>query len=1033
VVQSGLDLEGTGRFDGHLVMDAGRFDLDGRVEGKDGAFKGVSVPRFSGRVTWTQAALGLRDLDFSTLGGSAHLEIQVPRRGGQARLKGRIEGLDAEGLLMPLFALGAAGIDAAATGDVSLEWPRGTPRRLSGEIVADLVPRGDDRTPVSGRFEWRGEKGVLSVQRADFRTPLTWARFSGGIDADDRTDLAVDVESTDLSASDDLLARLRRALGAAAVPAGLAGAGSFHGRWRGTLQAPVIDGRFAGKDVSYLGVVWGAADWAGTVTKEEVVSHSLVLRRPGGEIWLDGRSDTGDQGVRDGIDVRVRLKAWPAPDLVRALGLNTDLGGLLTGEAAISGRRSAPEGSIHVTSPEGRWLGVPFAHLQVDADLRGDTTEITAGSARVAGGDVSFKGSRTTDGLYSASAEARSVDAGALLSPVTPTAPWGGRVSGTLSLEGPLERPRVIARLASPHLFLGDEGVGSLEGTVRGEGDGSLLVDARCRSPRVDVSLSGRVGVVAPHAAALRLSVRDTSIDPFVRAVYESLPTAATIVATGEGRLEGPLDSTQDLVGDIVLPAFEIGLPEFQVRSREPLRATLSHGRLEVRDLHLTGEGTDLAVGGTAVAFGDGPLDLSARGAADLGVIGGLTRRLRCHGGASLALQVAGTRRQPKVDGRLDIAGAGVRIRGFPHGIENLRGTLRFTETAAQLIDTTGAVAGGDVTLEGQAAYGPKESPSFELRGVGRGLALRYPEGLRSLIDADVRLFGDEATQWLTGDIDVRQAVWTRRYDLASELLTGGAPPEITGGSAASLRFDLKVHAPATLTIDNNLATLVARADLNLQGTEAEPAILGRAEIDRGRVYFQGNTYVIRRGTIDFANPRKIDPLFDIEAETRLRSYRVTLKVNGTLERVYPTLTSDPPLSAVQILNLLAGADENTVAGLQTQADQARLAATGAATLAAGKIAEEVGLERGAEKLLGLNRFSIDPSVVRGGVTNPTARLTVGKRITPDLTVLYSVDLRGTEGRVLSVEYTLSDRLSVLLTSSDLDGLGFDLRVRHSR
>ena len=117
---------------------------------------------------------------------------------------------------------------------------------------------------------------------------------------------------------------------------------------------------------------------------------------------------------------------------------------------------------------------------------------------------------------------------------------------------------------------------------------------------------------------------------------------------------------------------------------------------------------------------------------------------------------------------------------------------------------------------------------------------------------------------------------------------------------------------------------------------------------------------------------------------------------------------------------------------LQGQADQARLAATGAATLAAGKIAEEVGLERGAEKLLGLNRFSIDPSVVRGGVTNPTARLTVGRRITPDLSVQYSVDLRGTEERVLSVEYTLSDRLSVLLTNTEPGGLGFDLRLRHS-
>jgi hypothetical protein len=57
----------------------------------------------------------------------------------------------------------------------------------------------------------------------------------------------------------------------------------------------------------------------------------------------------------------------------------------------------------------------------------------------------------------------------------------------------------------------------------------------------------------------------------------------------------------------------------------------------------------------------------------------------------------------------------------------------------------------------------------------------------------------------------------------------------------------------------------------------------------------------------------------------------------------------------------------------------------------------------------------------------------VGKRLTPDLSVLYSFDMRGTEERLLSVEYTLSDRFSVLLTQSTLDGLGFDLRVRQSR
>jgi translocation and assembly module TamB len=245
------------------------------------------------------------------------------------------------------------------------------------------------------------------------------------------------------------------------------------------------------------------------------------------------------------------------------------------------------------------------------------------------------------------------------------------------------------------------------------------------------------------------------------------------------------------------------------------------------------------------------------------------------------------------------------------------------------------------------------------------------------------------------------------------------------------VHLGIRVRAPGTLKVDNNLATLQARAELMLQGTTESPVILGRAEIERGRVYFQGNTYVIRRGSIDFANPERIDPHFEIEAEARVRSYRVTLRVDGTLERVYPTLTSDPPLSALQILNLLAGADESAVTSMtEAQTEQGRLAATGAASLAAGRLAEQVGLERGAERLFGLNRFSIDPALVRG--TNPTARLTVGKRLTSDLSVVYSVDLRGTGERLLSVEYSVSDRFSVLLTQSEVDGYGFDVRLRQS-
>jgi translocation and assembly module TamB len=520
-----------------------------------------------------------------------------------------------------------------------------------------------------------------------------------------------------------------------------------------------------------------------------------------------------------------------------------------------------------------------------------------------------------------------------------------------------------------------------------------------------------------------------------LRAVYPSLPAPLGLIATGHLAIRGPLAAPRSLVGEASLDELSLLFPEYPVLSRGPLRLDLAHGIVSLKALRLAGEGTDLEISGEAGVLGQGALLVVARGTADLRALAALSRRLRGSGGARLSVTVSGTTSAPRVDGRLTLQGAGLRMRGFPHGLEGAQGTVRFNESALEVEQLTGRLAGGTVELQGRATYAQGRITSFDVRPVGQGIALRYPEGIRSLLDADIRLFGDDDRQWLTGSIDVKQATYSRRYDVASELLATRNPTEASASFGESLSLDLKVHAPGTLRIDNNLANLQARADLTLQGTAFEPVVVGRAEVDRGRLYFQGQTYVIRRGVIDFTNPRKIDPIFDIEAETRIRSYRVSLKVNGTLDRVTPTLSSDPPLSSVQILNLLAGADESVVSSLtEAQAGQTQLAATGAATLAAGRLSEQVGLERGVERVFGLNRFSIDPSIVRGGAgTTTSARLTVGKRLTPDLSVIYSQDLRGTEERILSIEYILSDRLSLLLTREQPGGLGFDLRLRRSR
>lgn len=1034
VFGTGFNLKGDAHWEGRVSVDGSRLRLKGAMRGTAGEFDGQAVPRFSSQLTYDEYGVRLRELDLDAFSGHGVLNLDVPPGPAIARLDGIVRGVDAEATWRWIFDLGVTGFAARADGSFALEWPKGHfKERLSGRIDADFSEVSDGRTPLAGRLQWRAQDGVQFVEHADLRTPTANAVLAGRIEVDGRSDLTVEADSRDIADSDDLLMRLRRALGTAdAQRAGFSGSGSFRGSWTGTLKEPVFAGRFSGDEIGYLGVVWGHADWVGSTTVNDVRSAPLVLKRGDGELRLEGWTEIGYYGERDGLDLRGAARNWPAEDLIRALGWDLDVVGPISGELRIDGRRSTPRGEGHVEG-RGLYYGIPFSGLRAASRFQGNQTSVKDAVVRVGGGLVRFSGSLTDDGFYDGRATLEDVDVADLLPAPAADVRWGGRLSGDFVLQGPLDRPRLTARLRSPRLFLGDEGVGALEGQLRGGGDGRVEVALACRSPRVDVSLSGSLSADPRQASQLRIAARDTSLDPFLRLLAPGLPAAVRLVSSGRIDLQGPLAVPKDVHANVVLDTLHVLFPEYPVVNPRPMRLEVTGGVLQLRDAALAGDGTDLALTGSADLLGTGPLALEVQGAADLQALSALTRRVRGRGSVRLATAVTGTRSEPRVAGTLDLEGASLRLRGFPQGVEDARGRVRFSESLAEIETLSGTLGGGRLDIQGRASYG-KSPPSADVRLVGRRLALRYPEGLRSVVDADLHLFGDEERQWLSGSVDVRQAQYTRRYDLATELLAGAPDRAAAPAGGEGLRLDIRVKAPGTIEIDNNLTALRASAELTLQGTAEAPVATGRAEIERGRIYFQGNTYTIRRGVIDFVNPRRTEPLFDIEAETNVRAYRVTLKVAGTLDRVYPTLSSDPPLSAVQILNLLAGGEDSAVASLtQSQADQAKLAAAGAATLAAGRLSEEVGLERQAERLFGLNRFSIDPSLVRGQVTNPTARLSVGKRLTPDLNVLYSVDLRGTEERILVVEYTFSDRLSVLAVLEDPGGFGFDLKIRRSR
>jgi len=253
---------------------------------------------------------------------------------------------------------------------------------------------------------------------------------------------------------------------------------------------------------------------------------------------------------------------------------------------------------------------------------------------------------------------------------------------------------------------------------------------------------------------------------------------------------------------------------------------------------------------------------------------------------------------------------------------------------------------------------------------------------------------------------------------------------------------------PSTLRVENNLARLVASADLTMRGTYDHPVVMGHADIERGEVTFEGRRYRITRGSMDFTNPSRIEPFFDVEAETNVRApgqtYRVTVAFAGTSEQLRPTLNSDPPLPTADVLALLFSdvrrgtqdiAPELRALHDPTQAQTDILTARATQALAA-PLSSEVG--KVVEHTFGVDTFQLSPSFVDpinlqgSSRLNPTARLTIGKRISDRVYLTFSRSLGSiANDQIVFLEYEASDRLSwVLSRNEDTQTYALEFRVR---
>jgi translocation and assembly module TamB len=857
------------------------------------------------------------------------------------------------------------------------------------------------------------------------------------------------------------LNELLPALGAraAALPVRLtASVAAFDGRVTGGLDHPLVQGRLTAGAFTYSGRAFDAFDTAVAASPDNVRLDHATLARAGLRAQFSFAIALRDWEVGDRSDVfgNATIHSAPLAELLALAGGPPDSAtGTLDAAVAITGVIGDPIVQADLDASRGDIKGEPFDRITGRARYRGSTLQLSAGEVHAGAKQIrvdatfAYAPGRFDTGLlrFQVSTNAMPIGQIRLLETARPGAKGIVRfeVRGAADIVPP-ENGRPVfrvrdlnAEIAGQDLQLAGGKLGNLRLTARTE---SGVLREHLESDFADSSIAGdgewRLEGDYPGSTTVRFTKVDLAQ---LRAWLAPSGSLAGLAGAAEAslRVAGPALDPRAMTAELritrleIAPAASTGLAPaaFTLRNSGDIVVAMAGSVVTVGTARLAAQNTDLSVTGRVSLDQKNPLDLRVVGRADLALVHELDRDLTASGTLKADASVRGTLAAPQIAGRLEFANAGFNISDVSNGISAANGVLLFSGDRASIKSFTGETGGGKIELTGFAAYGAEGPIVFRLHARATQVRVRYPEGASTVANADLRFTGTTASSILSGNITVLRTGFNPQSDFSSLLARSSEPvrtPAARTGVLGGLSYDIQVSTAPEVQVQSALAQDVqVEANLRLRGTYTSPAVLGRVNITHGEVVFFGTRYSIAHGSISFFNPVNIDPVLDVDLETKARGIQVTLNVSGPLSKLNLTPRSDPPLQFSEIVALLATGraptDEASVAYGQNPAAPSWQQSAGSALLGEAISSPVTGR---LQRFFGVSRLRIDPTLP-GTEFNGNARLTLEQQVTPDITFTYITDVTSSNPQVVSVEWAFAKQWSVVAQRDENGLVGMDI------
>jgi outer membrane protein assembly complex protein YaeT len=1037
----------------------GNYEARGQLSVDSGVLQDAALQQARGQLVVNNGTVALNDFNAALFGGTAAGDLTLQLGGGGvSRLATMFNSLNT-GDLVAQFGEGRTPLAGSVSGSAQVNWPGTNFRRVSGTINAQFSGQTTqtlDAIPVTGNVALRAQRGDFTIEQLRLATDATTLTASGNFAFEGNSDLRFTLDSTDAAQLLTLASTLEAAqpLIAEYEPL-LAGNLNFTGQLTGPLDNPTIEGDLNAANVGAGDELLGSLAAHLRVSPAEIRIENALLTTPAGGTarlsYVAPRAETATGGRLDATFERLDVGA-----LVAAAGLPSQqqfITGAISGEAHLTGLPGAPQGTAQVRLAEGTIAGQPADAAQAVVNFNGETARLENLAINLPQGRLTASGNLDLkSNVFQVQGQAENVALNRLVAAlgaervqITGTANATFQASGQT---GNLDETRVELNAQGQNVTINGREAGELRLTATTLPNGRVNVELVTSIAGAPQTVTANIDLRRPgRPIEVATDLNNFDLAPLLAAFAPALADSVTGTVTGTLRVAGPLfDQAEEfswtgLQGRLQLTSVNLSVEGNPLTVSTPVTIALNGPEVRLERTRITGQGTDLALGGTLGLREGAEMNFTLNGTINLDAVPGTGPDLSLGGTVAADARLAGTFSNPRLAGEVVLRGVEIAAADAPASLSQANGRITLSGDQITLANLTANVNDGTLRGSGAAQLDGLRPTQWRFEATANNVDLYY-QGLQAIADGSFTLTGTPEGQMLTGTVNIPEAEYLTNFDLGEIVAQRGGGLNFIGGGdvggepgffgIAPIRLDVRVTARETILIRNEQVNTVATALLNVTGTASDPNVTGRVILEGGTIEFRDERYEITTGTLELPSGAGATPYLTLLAESDVGGYQVYVGFQGPLDDLEVTLRSEPQLARSEILSLITtGRVEGSVLGSE---DLVRSGLGTAATLLSSELIS-APLGREAEQLFGINRFQIDP-VLRPNA-NPAARLTIGRQLARNLSFLYSTNLAAEQDQTLITEYSVTTRFSAIASfiqsgggRLDEEGNEFTIEVR---